>query len=79
MPAAVRSDVTVFDPSEAALERQYLTTGSLGKINAYRNMQINSKNVDIARNNTAKQSEEICQLKTYVTVTICISLAQLTM
>jgi len=31
MPAAARSAETVFDPSEAAFERKYLTMGSLGK------------------------------------------------
>lgn len=55
MPAAARSALTVFDPSEAAFERKYFTIGSLGKKNAYSRTQSNSKNVEIPRNNTAEK------------------------
>ena len=58
IPAAARSALTVFDPSEAAFERKYFTIGNLGKKNAYRKTQRNSKNVEIARNNTAKRKEK---------------------
>lgn len=57
MPAAARSAETVFDPSEAAFERKYLTIGSFGKKNAYRRIHRNSNDVHIARNNTAKKTK----------------------
>ena len=59
IPAAARSAFTVFDPSEAAFERKYFTIGNLGKKNAYSRTQRNSKNVEMARNNTAKKKRKI--------------------
>lgn len=67
IPAATRSDVTVFEPSEAAFLRKCFTIGILAKTNAYRNMQTNSNNVEIERKRTANphKTEKIRKMSSY--------------